>query len=84
VFICECYSFGGGEYFEVTENVGRVDAIVINSVWCSYSFKLKMSCRDDKVGIFDFAGFMAAINLPKFWNYMTKAEKEMLKDASKR
>lgn len=31
IFICECYSFGVAEYEEALENLGNLDAIIINS-----------------------------------------------------
>lgn len=79
VFICECYSFGGGEYYEATQNLGKVDAVVINSNWCGYSPEVKIACQAEHVGIYDIAGFMAAINMPNHWEYMTESEKKMLK-----
>ena len=79
VFICECYAFGGAEYYETVQKVGPVDAIIINSNWCGYSFDLKISCMDQKVGIFDINGFMGAINKINFWEYMTEWEKKCLK-----
>ena len=36
-FICECYSFGGAEYFETIQSLGKMDVIVINSDWCGYT-----------------------------------------------
>lgn len=79
VFICECYSFGGGEYYEITQKLGPVDAVVINSNWCGYSPEVKIACQMEKVGIFDISGFMAAINLKNYWEYMTELEKKKLK-----
>ena len=42
VFICECYSFGMAEYYELLGKIDvEIDAIVINSNWCSYSSDVK-------------------------------------------
>ena len=79
VFVCECYSFGGAEYYEAIQRVGAVDAVVINSNWCGYSFELKVSCQQENVGIFDIGGFMAAINLKEHWRFMTEAERKRFK-----
>lgn len=79
VFICECYSFGGGEYYETTQKTGPLDAIIINSNWCGYTPEIKIACQAEKVGVFDISGFMAAINLKNYWEYMTEFEKKELK-----
>ena len=79
VFICECYSFGAAEYVEVTENLGRVDAIIINSIWCGYTLDAKRLCRDQKVGLFKIADFMAALNKPEFWSYLDEDETKAFK-----
>lgn len=42
VFICECYAFDDAAYYEVIENYGKVDAVVISSNWCSYYFETKI------------------------------------------
>lgn len=34
VFICECYVFGVAEYIETIEQLGRLNAVIINSAWC--------------------------------------------------
>ena len=38
----------------------------------------KSYCRDNKVGIFDIAGFMAALNKKNYWEYLTESEMECL------
>jgi len=78
VFICECYSYGMAEYQESVENLGNLDAVVINSNWCGYTMDVKLHCQVLNVGVFDIKGFMAALNLPHFWEYLTKEEKEYL------
>ncbi len=78
VFICECYSFGIAEYHESVENLGDLDAVVINSNWCGYTMDVKLYCQERNVGVFDIKGFMAAINKRNFWEYLTKEEKETL------
>lgn len=76
VFICECYSFGLAEYYESVERLGELDAVIINSNWCGYSMDAKLHCREHEVGLFDISGFMAALNMKNFWEYLTKQEKE--------
>jgi len=78
VFICECYSFGLAEYYESVENLGDLDAVVINSNWCGYTMDAKFHCQEQKVGLYDIKGFMAALNLKNHWEYLTKREKEFL------
>ena len=79
IFICECYSFGMAEYYESVENLGNLNAVVINSNWCGYTMDVKLYCREHDVGVFDIKGFMAALNLRNYWEYLTKEEKEYLK-----
>lgn len=78
VFICECYAFDDAAYYEVIENYGKVDAIVISSNWCSYYFATKLERMKEKVGIFDIKGFMAAINKQNHWEYMTEDERKRM------
>lgn len=76
VFICECYSFGIAEYIESCQNYGNLDAVIISSAWCGYSLDVKRHCMSEHVGIYNIAGFMAAINKDNFWTYLTSSEKE--------
>lgn len=78
VFVCECYAFDDAAYHEVIANYGKVDAVVISSNWCGYSFETKLERMREKVGIFDIRGFMAAINKPNYWEYMTEDERERM------
>ena len=80
VFICECYAFGTAEYVESCQNYGKLDAVIISSVWSGYSLELKHDCMADKVGIFDIRGFMAAINREKFWAYLTQDEQDLFEE----
>jgi hypothetical protein len=80
VFICECYSFSAAEYVESCQKYGDLDAVVISSNWCGYSYELKRDCMMDEVGIYDVRGFMAAINKKDFWSYLTKSEREKFKE----
>jgi len=79
VFICECYAFDDAAYHEVIENYGKVDAVVISSNWCSYYFETKLERMREQVGIFDIKGFMAAINKPNHWEYLTEDERNRMK-----
>jgi len=81
VFICECYSFGIAEYYESVENLGDLNAVIINSNWCGYTMEAKFYCQEHNVGLFDIKGFMAALNLRNYWEYLTEEEKEYLKES---
>lgn len=74
IFICECYSFGVAEYYEVEEKIGNINAIIINSSWCGYTDDVKMYCMGVRVGVFTIRGFMAALNKEKYWEYLDKNE----------
>lgn len=80
VFICECYAFGVAEYMETVERLGRIDALIISSMWCSYSPNAKRNCRDTNVGLFTIRGFMGALHHKEYWNYLTAEEKEYFKE----
>ena len=75
VFICECYAFGVAEYMETVQQLGDVNAVVINSHWCGYSPDAKRHCRDQKVGLFAIAEFMGALHREDYWAYLTDNEK---------
>lgn len=75
-FICECYSFDVAEYIEATNELGELDAVVINSNWCGYTCEVKRYCMSEQVGIYDIAGFMAALNMDKHWEYLTEYERK--------
>ena len=77
-FICECYAFDDASYHETVENYGPVNAVVISSNWCGYDFEMKLARMQDRVDVFDIKGFMAAINRPNFWEYMTEDERDRL------
>jgi hypothetical protein len=79
VFICECYSYGVAEYIETIDNLGELDAIVVNSDWCGYTAEAKRLCRDKKVGLFKIGDFMAAIHKAEFWSHLNRAEIEDFK-----
>lgn len=76
VFICECYSYGVAEYEETVQKLGHLDVIIINSNWCGYSPDAKLYCREKSVGLFKIRDFMAALNFPHYWEYLTDYEKE--------
>lgn len=69
VFVCDCYSFGLAEYFEVRSKIDELDAIIVNSNWCGYTTEAKNAAIGDRVGIFNIADFMGALNRSDFWNY---------------
>lgn len=79
IFICECYSFGAAEYIETIEALGKLDAIVINSIWCGYTMDAKRFTRNDKVGLFQIGNFMSALNKVDVWDHLTKVELETFK-----
>lgn len=76
VFICDCYSFGMAEYYEVVERLGEFDAIIISSLWCGYTTDVKRHCRDCGVGLFKIGEFMAALRIRNFWMYLTQEQKD--------
>ena len=78
-FICECYSFGIAEYYESVENLGELNAVIINSNWCGYTMEAKIHCKDHSVGLFNISNFMAALNMHNYWEYLTEGEKEHFK-----
>lgn len=78
VFICECYSFGMAEYYESVDKLGNLNAVIINSNWCGYTMDVKLHCRENNVGLFDMKGFMAALNLDDYWEYLTENEKKYI------
>jgi len=79
VFVCDCYSFGTAEYVETTEELGELDAIIINSAWCGYTADAKRMCRGDKVGLFKIRDFMSALNKHPLWAYLNETEVENFK-----
>jgi hypothetical protein len=83
VFICECYAFGIAEYMETFQKLGKLDAVIINSAWCGYSYQAKEHCRKAQVGLFKVGEFMGALNIKDYWNYITPEEKELLKKKKK-
>ena len=78
IFICECYSFGIAEYYESVDKLGNLNAVIINSNWCGYTMDAKLHCLENNVGLFDIRGFMAALNLRNYWEYLTENEKEYI------
>jgi hypothetical protein len=76
VFICECYAFGIAEYIETVEQLGPINAAIINSAWCGYSPDAKRHCREESVGLFKIGEFMGALNRDDYWNYLTEYEQE--------
>lgn len=78
VFICDCYSYDLAEYIETVENLGEVDAVIINSNWCGYTLDAKSHCIENQVGLFNISGFMSAINRERFWEVMTDYERKQL------
>jgi len=79
VFICECYAFGIAEYIETIEQLGHLDAVIINSAWCGYSHDVKRHCRDRSIGLFKIGGFMGALHRNDYWAYLTDHEEEYFK-----
>lgn len=81
IFICECYAFDDASYHETVENYGPVNAVIISSNWCGYDFAMKLARMQERVGVFDIKGFMAAINKSNYWEYMTEQERRRLERA---
>ena len=80
VFICECYSFDVAEYIEACQELGELDAVIISSNWCGYTFDVKRHCMSKQVGVYDIGGFMAALNMNNYWQYLTEYEKEKFEE----
>jgi hypothetical protein len=80
VFVCECYSYGVAEYFESKRNLGWLDVIVINSVWCGYTSEVKLICRGERVGLFRIGDFMAALSKPELWSYLNEQDVKSFKE----
>lgn len=80
IFICDCYVLGIAEAIEVIENVSKINAIIINSNWCQYSSDAKIYCRERKIGLFIIKEFMAALNCPEYWLYLTKDQKKQFQN----
>lgn len=78
VFICECYSFGLAEYYESVDKLGDLNAVIINSSWCGYTMDAKIHCRENNVGLYDIKGFMAALSVKNYWEYLTEQEREYI------
>ena len=70
IFICECYAFGIAQYIESVQQLGHLDAIIINSAWCGYSHQVKAHCIDNNVGVFKIREFMGALHQNDYWNYV--------------
>lgn len=77
VFICECYSYGIAEFIETSDAIDAVNAVVINSNWCGYTNEAKLHSRGQQVGLFDIGEFMAALNLPEYWTYLTEGQRDL-------
>jgi hypothetical protein len=71
------------EYFESHEKLGDLNAVIINSNWCGYTMEAKLYCRYHNVGLFDIKGFLSALNIRNYWEYLTEEEKNILKSTHK-
>ena len=76
IFICECYAFGVAQYIETVDQLGEINAVIINSAWCGYAPAAKRHCRDSNVGLFKINELMGALHKADYWLYLTDAEKE--------
>lgn len=81
IFICECYSYGVSEYLETINEIGPIDAVIINSQWCGYTPDVKFHCRDQMVGIFRIGEFMGALRKSDFWNYLTEEQEHYYRES---
>lgn len=80
VFICECYSFDVAEYIESCQELGKLNAVIISSNWCGYTLDVKRHCMSEQVGIYDIGGFMAALNMQNYWEYLDKYERKKFEE----
>lgn len=76
-FICECYAYGVAQYTETIEELGQLDAIVINSMWCGYSSEAKKLCVERNVSLYKVDEFMSALHRQNHWNYPKKIGKNI-------
>lgn len=79
-FICECYSFDVAEYIEACQELGQLDAVIISSKWCGYTFAVKRHCMSEQVGVYDIGGFMAALSMERYWEHLTEFERKKFKE----
>ena len=79
IFICECYAFGVAEYQETVEQLSKINAVIIESAWCGYTYDAKRHCRESNVGLFKIGEFMSALHRDDYWLYLTEAEEEFFK-----
>ncbi len=80
VFICECYAFGVAEYIDTIDQLGAIDAVIINSVWCGYTPDAKRHCRESNVGLFMIGEFMGALHRDDYWLYLTDAQEKYYRE----
>lgn len=66
IFICECYSYGATEYIETMEKLDDLNAIIIDSNWCGYTYDAKILAYSDGVGLFKITEFMYRIRREDF------------------
>ena len=76
VFICECYIYGVAEYTKTIDEIGPIDCIVINSMWCSFTNEVKRICRNKGVLLCKITDFMGAMNFEEYSAYLSIDEKK--------
>ena len=64
---------------EAVENLGDINAVIINSAWCGYTPDAKFYCRESNVGLFKIGELMGALHRDDYWRYLTDDEKEYFK-----
>jgi len=74
IFICECYSFGAAEYIETMEKLEGINAIIIDSNWCNYTYDAKVMAFSDGVGLYKVVEFMHRI---RDKDYLAPSEDEI-------
>src|SRR4051794_3017222 len=62
VWLCDIYTLGVADYYEIREADPDIDAIVVVSLWNSYTEDAADQARDDGIGIFKPGEFMSALH----------------------
>ncbi|OJW72065.1 MAG: hypothetical protein BGO68_00810 [Candidatus Amoebophilus sp. 36-38] len=71
VFLTNLYIVGIADVYEIIQEFPDVDCIVTMSAWNSYSEQAKMLCKDNKIGLFTYSEYYAALRYDseEFYNY---------------
>jgi hypothetical protein len=62
VWLCDIYTLGVADYYAIRDADPEVNAIVVVSIWNSYTADAVQQARNDDVGIFTPKEFMSALH----------------------